>query len=241
MPRPPRRPPEGPDPEAASTKSPGHGSAERRAWLSQLKEDAVQQLPPSVSPAVRARLRADIDQALRHHRLEDSPAEVQDIVGMLVAESRRQLDEMEEEARRSESKPRLVLVAKLSLSAALNQCPAHLVGGPGSDKRTQTTQAMWATIRPALEKTLSGAESPEDVHHLVEEHVVRWRTEHDHWWRPRPPSPAKVITGIKTAKAIVDAVNQTPELRQLANNIAQAARILWRQRRPPGPPPAAGS
>jgi len=50
-----------------------------------------------------------------------------------------------------------------------------------------------------------------------------------------------VITGIKTAKAIVDAVNQTPELRQLAGTIAQAARILWRQRRQPGSPPAAGS
>ena len=40
MPRPPRRPPEGPDPEAASTKAPAHARAERRAWLSQLKEDA---------------------------------------------------------------------------------------------------------------------------------------------------------------------------------------------------------
>lgn len=160
---------------------------------------------------------------------------------MLVAESRRQLDEMEEQARRSEAKPQLILVAKLSLIAALNQCPANLVGAPGSDKRTQTTQAVWATIRPALDKTQAGAESPNDVYHLVEEHVARWRTEHDHWWRPRPPSPAKVITGIKTAKAIVDAVNQTPELRQLAGTIAQAARILWRQRRPPGPPPTAGS
>lgn len=241
MPRAPRRPPEGLDPEAASAKDPVHGRAERRAWLSQLKEDAVQQLPPSASPAVRARLRADIDHALRHHGLEDSRAEVQDIVAMLVAESRRRLDELEEQARRSESKPRLVLAAKLSLSAALNRCPAHLVGAPGSDKRTQTTQAVWAAIRPALDKTLSGAESPDDVHHLVEEHVARWRTEHDHWWRPRPPSPAKVIAGIKTGKAIVDAVNQTPELRQLAGTIAQAARILWRQRRQPGPPPAAGS
>jgi hypothetical protein len=186
-------------------------------------------------------LRADVDHALRHHGLEDSLAEVQDIVAMLVAESRRQLDQIEEETRRSESKPQLVLVARLSLRAALNQCPAHLVGAPASDKRTQTTQGLWATIRPAPDKTLSGAESSDDVYHLVEEHVARWRTEHDHWWRPRPPSPAKVITGIKAAKTIVDAVNQTPELRQLAGTIAQVARILWRQRRPSGPPPAAGS
>ena len=241
MPRTPRRPPDGPDPDTASTKDPVHGRAERRAWLSRFKEDAVQQLPPSASPAARARLRADLDHALRHHGLTDSPAEVQDIVATLVAESRRQLDELEEQARRSESKPQRVLMAKLSLIAALNQCPAHLVGAPGSDKRTQTTQAAWATLRPALDKTLSGGESPDDVHHLVEEHVARWRSEHDHWWRPRAPSPATVIRNITTAKAIVDAVNQTPELRQLAGTIAQAARILWRQRRPPGPPPEAGS
>src|SRR6266849_4139904 len=126
MPRPPRRPPEGPDPEAASTKAPAHGRAERRAWLSQLKEEAVRQLPPSAPPSVRARLRADIDHALRHHGLEDSPAEVQDIVATLVAESSRQVDEVEQQTRRSEAKPQLLLVAKLSLIAALTQCPAHL-------------------------------------------------------------------------------------------------------------------
>src|SRR5713101_8398727 len=102
MPRTPRRPPDGPDPDAASTKDPVHGRAERRAWLAQFKEDAVQQLPPSASPTVRARLRADVDHALRHHGLTDSPAEVQDIVATLVAGSRRQLEALEEQARLGE-------------------------------------------------------------------------------------------------------------------------------------------
>jgi hypothetical protein len=49
-----------------------------------------------------------------------------------------------------------------------------------------------------------------------------------------------VVKGIHTAKTIVEAVNNTPEFRQLADTVIQAVQTKLRQRRqakePPPPP-----
>jgi hypothetical protein len=212
-------------------------SSARRAWLSQLKEDVVRQLPPTASPAVRARLRSDVEHALRHHGPDDPALELQDILATLVAETRRHLNEVEHEARRSERKAELLACARQSLAAALDACPSHLVGTPSSHKRTHTARAIWADLRPNLEKTLSGAESEDVVGQRVDEHVAQWRSAHDRWWRPRLPAPVQVARGIETATAIVDAVNKTPALRQLADIVTQAVLTRLRQRRPSNEPP----
>jgi hypothetical protein len=98
---------------------------------------------------------------------------------------------------------------------------------------------VWADLRPILEKTLSGAESEDAVGQRVEEHVAQWRRTHDRWWRPRLPSPVQVVKSIKTATTIVDTVNKTPELRQLAEVVTQAVLTRLRQRRESKPPPPA--
>lgn len=239
MPRRPRVTPEGPGGESESTGAPPQTRAERRAWLSQLKEDAVRQLLPTASPAVRGRLRLDVQHALRHHGPDDPALEVEDIVVTLVAEACRQLDEAERHARRAERRPELMIFARWTLAAVLSECPTFLVGAPGSGKRTQTTWAVWADLRLILEKTLSGAESEQDVRQRIEEYVAQWQREHDHWWHPRLPSAVQVVKAIHTAKKIRETVNNTPELRQLADTIAQAARILWRERRQRKGPPTA--
>lgn len=202
----------------------------RRAWLSRLKEDVVQRLPPTASPSVRARLRSDVEHALRHHGPDDPALELQDILATLIAETRRQLNEEEHEARRAGRKAELMTLARQTLAAALDECPAYLVGTPGSNKRTHTARAVWADLRPILDKTLSGTESEDAVGQRVEEHVAQWRSAHDRWWRPRLPSPVQVVKGIKTATAIVDTVNKTPELRQLADVVTQAVLTRLRQR-----------
>jgi len=48
-----------------------------------------------------------------------------------------------------------------------------------------------------------------------------------------------VAKGIATAKAIVDVVNQTPELRQLADTVTQAVVARLRDRRSPKDSPTA--
>lgn len=216
-------------------------SSVRRTWLSQLKEDAVRQLPAAASPAVRARLRLDVEHALRLHGPDDPTLELQDILSTLVAEARSQLTEVEHQVRRAEGKRALMIFAKWALAAALNECPAYLVGAPGSNKRTHTTRAAWADLRAILDKTLLGTESEEDVRQRIEEHVAHWRCEHDRWWRPRLPSPDRVVKGIRTAKVVVDAVNNTPELRQLADTVVQAVQATLRQRRQPKEPPSSPS
>ena len=129
-----------------------------------------------------------------------------------------------------------------SSSSRVSECPTFLVGAVDSEKRTHLTRAVWADLRATLEKVLSGAETEDDVRQCVEEHVAQWRREQDHWWRPRPPSPARVLKGIRTAKAIVEMVNNTPELRQLADTIVHAVHIKWRQRRDAkAPPPSSPS
>lgn len=211
----------------------------RRTWLSQFKEDAVRQLPPTASPAVRARLRSDVERALRHHGPDDPVLELQDIVAALVSEACRQLNEIEHETRRSERKRELMTLARETLAAALDECPSHLVGAAGSSKRTHLLRAVWADLRLILDKTLSGTESEDGVEQRVEEHVAQWRNDHDRWWRPRLPSPVQVVKGIKTATVIVDTVNKTPELRQVADTITQAVRALVRRRcqsKEPPPP-----
>ena len=231
MPRRPRSTPDGSGGEWRSGGAPGHARAERRAWLAKLKEEAVRQLPSSASPAVRARLRLDVDHALRHHAPDDSVLELQDILTALVSEASHQLNEVEHERRRSQRKTELMAFAKETLAAALDQCPSYLVGAAGSSKRTHTVRVVWADLRAILDKTFSGTESEDGVAQRVEEHVAQWRHDHDRWWRPRLPSPVQVVTGIKTATVIVDTVNKTPELRQLAETITQAVRALVRQRR----------
>src|SRR5262249_22313792 len=139
-------------------------SARRRAWLSQIKEDAVRQLPPRAPSAVRAKLRSDMEHALRHHGPDDPAAELQDILATLVAEARGQLDETERRAQQVGRREELITLAEWTLGAVLNECPAYLVGAPGSGKRTQTMRAIWAELRLSLEKTLSGAESEQNVH-----------------------------------------------------------------------------
>lgn len=213
----------------------------RRTWLSQLKEDAVRQLPSTASPAVRARLRLDVENALRLHGPDDPALELQDILSTLIAEARSQLTEIEHQARRAERKRALMSFAQWALTATINECPTYLVGSLGSDKRTHTTRAAWADLRPILDKTLSGTESKEDVQQRVEEYVAQWRREHDRWWRPRLPSPDRVVKGIRTAKVVVDAVNNTPELRLLVDTAVQVVQATLRQRRQPKEPPSSPS
>jgi hypothetical protein len=215
--------------------------ASRKAWLSRLKEDAVGQLPPSASAAVRARLRLDAEHALRHHGPDDPAPEVHDILATLVAEAARQVNEAEDQARRADRKADLITFARWILAAILHRCPAHLVGTLGSDRRSTATRAIWADLRPTLDKVLSGTESEDDVRQRVKAHVAQWRRDHDRWWHLQPPSPQQVAKGIQLAKAAVEVVNNTPELRQLADTVVQAVQTKLRQRRQAKEPPASPS
>jgi len=198
-------------------------------------------LPPPASAAVRAKLRADVEHALRHHAPDDPAPEVQDILATLLEEACQQLNEAEHQAQRTERKLELVTLARWALATVLNRCPAHLVGDLGSNKRADTTQAIWADLRPILDKALTGAESGDDVRQHVEAHVAKWRSEHDRWWHPRPPSPQQLVKGIHKAKTVVEAVNNTPEFRQLADTVIQAVQTKLRQRRQTKEPPASPS
>ena len=239
MPRTSQRTPAGPDRDPTSRGASARDA--RRAWLSRLKEDAVRQLPSPASAAVRARLRVDVEHALRHHAPDDPAPEVQDILATLVEEACRQLNEAEHQAQRTERKLELVTLARWALATVLNRCPAYLVGDLGSNKRANTMQAIWADLRPILDKALSGAESGDDVRQHVEAHVAKWRSERDRWWHLRPPSPEQVVKGIHTAKTVVEAVNKTPEFRQLADTVIQAVQTKLRQRRQTKEPPASPS
>jgi len=210
---------------------PPNADAPRRTWLSLLKEDAVRQLPSDASPAIRAKLRLDVEHALRHHESDDPALELQDILSTLVSEACGQLKQSKYEAQRAERKRRLLAFAKSTLTDVLNECPAYLVGALDSEKRTHLTRAVWADLRAVLEKALPGAETEDEVRQRVEEHVAQWRREQDHWWRPRPLSPARVLKGIRAAKLLIDTVNNTPELRQLVDTVIQAVQIKLRQRR----------
>ena len=239
MPRKSQRRAVGPDPEPTSRGAPARDA--RRAWLSRLKEGAVRQLPPPASAAVRARLRADVEHALRHHAPDDPLPEVQDILATLVEEACQQLSEAEHRARRTERKLELVTLARWALVTVLNRCPAYLVGNLGSNKRADTTQSMWADLRPILDKALTGAESGDEVRQHVEAHVAKWRSERERWWHLRPPSPQQVVKGIHNARTVVEAVNNTPEFRQLADTVIHAVQTKFRQRHQSKEPPASPS
>lgn len=213
----------------------------RRAWLSQLKEDAVHQLPPGTSPAMRAKLRADVEHALRRHGPDHPALELQDILATLVAEACRQLNEIQDKAKRTGRKSHLMTFARWALVVELTKCPPHLVGAPGSAKRTHTTRAIWADLRANLDRMLSGIEPDDDVRQRVEEHVSQWRIEHDRWWHLRPPSPQQVTKGLQAVKAVVDAVNSTPELRQVADTVMRVVQERLHQRRDPKKPPSSPS
>src|SRR5713226_7292368 len=158
---------------------PPNADAPRRIWLAQLKEDAVRTLPSDASPAIRARLRLDVEHALRHHEPDDPALELQDILSTLVAEACGKLTEAKDQAHRAERKRQLLAFAKSTLTDTVNECPAYLVGALDSEKRIHLTRAVWADLRAVLEKVLSGAETENEVRQRVEEHVAQWRREQD--------------------------------------------------------------
>jgi hypothetical protein len=185
---------------------------------------------------MRAKLRADVEHALRRHGPDDPALELQDILATLVAEVCRQLNEIQEKAKRADRKSHLMTFARWALVVELTKCQPHLVGAPGSAKRTQTTRAIWADLRANLDRTLSGTEPEDDVRQHVEEHVAQWQREHERWWHLRPPSPQQVTKGIQAVKAVVDVVNSTPELRQAADTVMRAVQDRLHQRRGPTKP-----
>lgn len=197
-------------------------------------------LPPSASAAVRARLRQDVEHALRHHGPDDPAPEIRDIVATLVTEAGRRVNEAGEQAQRAGRKVDLITFARWVLAGVLQRCPAHLVGSLGSAKRGSATRAIWADLRPILDKELSGTESEDDVRGRVETYVAQWRRDRDRWWHVQPPSPQQVAKGIQLVKAAVDAVNNTPELRHLADTVVQVVRTKLQHGRqakqPPGSP-----
>jgi hypothetical protein len=104
----------------------------RRAWLSEFKEAAVLQLPASASPADRAKLRSEVERALRGQGPDDPPEEIQDIVATLVSETLGALEEAQRRVQQTERKAELITMGQLALEILLERCPASLVGTAGS-------------------------------------------------------------------------------------------------------------
>src|SRR6266436_3307966 len=96
----------------------------RRAWLSQFKEAAVQQLPASVTPADRAKLRSDVERALRGHGPDDPASEIQDIVATVVSETVGALEHAQRQGQQAERKAALIIVGQLAFELLLEGCPA---------------------------------------------------------------------------------------------------------------------
>src|SRR5262245_17673026 len=94
-------------------------SGPRRAWLSQSKEAAVQQLPASATPADRAKLRSAVERALRGHGPDDPAAEIQDIVETMVSETVGALEQAQSQVQQAESKAELNTMAQLALELLL--------------------------------------------------------------------------------------------------------------------------
>src|SRR5215470_13437372 len=112
-------------------------SGPRRAWLSQFKEAAVQQLPASATAPDRAKLRSDVERALRGHGPDDPAPEIQDIVATVVSEILGALEDAQRRVQQTERKAELITLGQLALELLLEQCPASLVGTGGSPQRTQ--------------------------------------------------------------------------------------------------------
>ena len=212
---------------------PGH----RRAWLSHLKEGAVSQLPASALPADRAKLRSDVERALRGHGPDDPALEIQDIVAMLVSEALGALEGAKRQVQQTERKAELITMGQMALEILLEQCPAYLVGTAGSPQRTQIARTLWHDLRATLSRTLAGSEDEEHVIGVVTAHVTAWQRDHARRWRL--PSPAQVTKAIEAAVGVVETVRQIPEIQQLATTVSQAVRERLRRRKSPTAPPPA--
>lgn len=210
----------------------------RRAWLSHLKEGAVSQLPASASPADRAKLRSDVERALRGHGPDDPALEIQDIVAMLVSEALGTLEHAQRQVEQTERKAELITMGQMALEILLEQCPSYLVGTTGSSQRTQIGRTLWHDLRATFSRTLSGGEDEEHVIEVVTAHVTAWQRDHKRRWRL--PSPAQVTKAIEATVGVVETVRQIPEVQQLAITVSQAVRERFRRRQSPtAPPPAA--
>ena len=213
-----------------------HGPGVRRAWLSQLKEEAVRQLPATASAGDRAKLRSEVEHALRGHGPDDPAPEIQDIVATLVSETLAALEQVKLQAERTQRKAEFLAMAQAALEVLLQQYPAHLVGPARSQQRIEITQTLWHDLRDKLSHTLSGSEEEGEVLQVVIAHATTWRREHERRWRPRL---GKAIDN--TVRAVEAARQVPPEWRQLASAVSQAVLDRLRQRAAPKDPPPASS
>jgi hypothetical protein len=209
----------------------------RRAWLAHLKEGAVSQLPASASSADRAKLRSDVERALRGHGPDDPALEIQDIVAMLVSEALGALEHAQRQVQQMERKAELITMGQMALEILLEQCPAYLVGTTGSPQRTQIARTLWHDLRATLSRTLAGGEDEEHVIEVVTAHVTAWQRDHKRRWHL--PSPAQVTKALEATMGVVESVRQIPEVQQLATTVSQAVRERLRRGKPPTAPPPA--
>jgi DNA repair exonuclease SbcCD ATPase subunit len=210
-----------------------HGPRVRRAWLSQLKEEAVRLLPASASAGDRAKLRSEVEHALRGHGPDDPAPEILDIVATLVSETLAALEQAKLQAERTQRKAGFLAMAQAALEVLLQQYPEHLVGQARSQRRIEITQTLWHDLRDKLSQSLSGSEDDGEVLQVVIAHVTAWRREHERRWRPR------LGKAIDTTVRVVEAARHVPpEWRQLASTVSQAVLDRLRQRAAPKDPPS---
>lgn len=171
----PKNPPIRPRPSSSSLEPRGPQSPERLSWLNRWKREAVRALPASADAATRARLRADIGQALARYGPEHPEEEIRDIVQMIIERAKTTLEQEAQAQRRRaivEASHRLGVVL---LQGEINKLPGELVGEPGSAKRLHVLATLRDRLRARLEENLAGEEDlPRQVLTHVKELVASW-------------------------------------------------------------------
>lgn len=210
---------------------------ERRAWLANLKEEAVRRLPLTAPPEAKVQLRQAIGQALEQYGPEDPTSEVMDILAMLAGQARHRLEQEERERRRAEQKAFLLELADLALVAPVSRCPTSLVGPRGSSKRRQVLAILRSKLRSTLQTELTGEESGGEVMGHVQDFVASWQAEHDQ--KSGWPSPSQVATLAAGAVAGAGAAAEVPQLREAGGKALRALLRKFTQLLPPNEPPPA--
>jgi len=205
-------------------------SAERRTWLMQWKECAVNALPAGTPVDLKVAVRRAVEMALEALGPEDHDAEIHDLGTALVRELTDQLTAETRTQERDTRKQQLLQSVDLWIDdVTLSHFPSDLIGAPRSPQRRCVLATLRKQIRETLATELTGNESVESVVSRMQDELATWAVEQNPQVDRRTLLRRLAPWVVTTVAGGIAIASWSPELKIAART---GARVLKEKLRP---------
>ena len=197
---------------------------ERRAWLSEWKERAVEALPTVIPADVKVAVRRAVETALAPHGPETHLAEIEDLVTTVVHAIKEQWLAETRAQERKVRKEQLLQAADCWIDdVMLRRLPIDVVGKPGSEERRVVLTTLRQRVRTRFEAELTGDETVDVLVDRIREELATWAVEQNPKMDRRTVLLRLLPWAVTTLAGGVAAAVLSPDLKAAART---GARVL---------------